>query len=85
MASSFGWLFVELKVKTTGLCMLLEGTAQIKSSDPDPLDTERFASASDYSKGENITPPKSQLQTIVTREKQRVGRDVLQHMSSCGR
>ena len=53
--------------------MLLEGTAQIKSSDPDPLDTERFASASDYSKGENITPAKAQLQTIVGREKQRVG------------
>ncbi|KAL0035916.1 hypothetical protein WJX77_007853 [Trebouxia sp. C0004] len=37
------------------------GTDQIKSSDPDPLDTERFASASDYSKGENITPAKAQL------------------------
>jgi len=28
--------------------MLHEGTAQIKSSAPDPLDTERFASALDY-------------------------------------
>ncbi|DBA86104.1 TPA: hypothetical protein ACH3X1_005623 [Trebouxia sp. C0004] len=51
---------------------LLRGTAQVKSSAPDPLDTERFASASDYSKGENITPAKAQLQTIIGREKQRV-------------
>ncbi|KAL0031182.1 hypothetical protein WJX77_008504 [Trebouxia sp. C0004] len=49
-----------------------QGTAQVKSSAPDPLDTERFASASDYSKGENITPAKAQLQTIIGREKQRV-------------
>ena len=41
-------------------------------ADPDPLDTERFASASDYSKGENLTPAKAQLQTIVRRDKQRV-------------
>ena len=65
--------------------MLVEGTAQTKSFDLDPLDTERFASASDYSKGENIAPAKAQLQTIIGREKQRVGLDVLQHMSSCGR
>ena len=43
----FGLLLVDLMVKTTNTCMLLEGTAQTKSS-PDPLDTERFASASDY-------------------------------------
>ena len=42
---SFGLLLVDLTVKTTHLCMLLEGTARIKSSDPDPLDSERFASA----------------------------------------
>ena len=46
---SFGLLLVDLTVKTTDLCMLHEGTAQTKSSAPDPLDTERFASASDYS------------------------------------
>lgn len=80
---SLGLLLVDLTVKTTDLCMLLEGTAQTKSSAPDPLDTERFASASDYSKGENITPAKAQLQTIIGREKQRVGLDVLQPMSSC--
>lgn len=82
---SFGLLLVDFTVKTTDLCMLLEGTGQSRSSDPDPLDTERFASASDYSKGENITPAKAQLQTIIGREKQRVWLDVLQHMSSCGR
>ena len=77
-------LLVDLPVKTD-LCMLLEGTAEIKSSDTDPLDTERFASASDYSKNENNPPAKAQLQTIIGRERQRVGLDVLQHMSSCGR
>ena len=41
---SFGLLLVELTIKTVDLCMLLEGTAQTKSSDLDPLDTERFAS-----------------------------------------
>ncbi|KAL0036505.1 hypothetical protein WJX77_010488 [Trebouxia sp. C0004] len=50
----------------------LGGTAQTKTFDLDPLDTERFASASDYSKGENIAPAKAQLQTIIGREKQRV-------------
>ena len=65
--------------------MLLEGTAQITSSDLDPLDTERFASASDYARNDNNPPAKAQLQTIVGREKQRVGMDVLQQMSSCGR
>lgn len=64
--------------------MLVEGTAQTKSFDPDPLDTDHFATASDYSNGENITPAKAQLQTIIGREKQRVGLDVLQHTSSCG-
>ncbi|KAL0023364.1 hypothetical protein WJX77_011404 [Trebouxia sp. C0004] len=63
-----------------------KGTAQIKSPDPDPLDTERFASASDYSKGENITPAKAQLQTIVGREKQRVAGEfepgTMKHTSS---
>ena len=77
-------LLVDLTVKTD-LCMLLEGTAEIKSSDLDPLDTERFASASDYSKNDNNPPAKAQLQTIIGRERQRVGLDVLQHMSSCGR
>ncbi|KAA6428922.1 MAG: hypothetical protein FRX49_01032 [Trebouxia sp. A1-2] len=48
------------------------GTAQTKSFDPDPLDTDHFATASDYSNGENITPAKAQLQTIIGREKQRV-------------
>ena len=64
---------------------MLEGTAQIKSSDPDidPLDTERFASASDYSKGDNITPAKAQLQTIIGCEKQRVGLVVLFHSKAC--
>lgn len=65
--------------------MLLEGATQIKSSDPDPLDTERFASASDYSTGDNMTPAKAQLQTIIGGEKQRVRLGVLQHMSSYGR
>ena len=54
--------------------------ADIKISDPDPLDTERFASASDYSKGENLTPAKAQLQTIVRRDKQRVRLNAL-HIS----
>lgn len=39
---------------------------------PDPLDTERFASASDYSKNDNFAPAKAQLQTIIGRDKQRV-------------
>jgi len=58
--------------------------ADIKVSDPDPLDTERFASASDYSKGKNLTPAKAQLQTIVGREKQRVRLKALHSVSSCG-
>ncbi len=65
--------------------MLLEGTGQFNSSVPDPLDTERFASASDYSKGKNLVPAKAQLQTIISREKQRVRLDVLQDMAFCGR
>lgn len=56
----------------------------IKVSDPDPLDTERFASASDYSKGENLTPAKAQLQTIIGRDKQRVRLNALHIMMSCG-
>ena len=83
-----GLLLVDLTVNTVNtadLCMLLEGTAQIKSSDLDPLDTEHFASASDYSKNDNHPPAKAQLQTTVRHEKQRVGLDMLQHISSCGR
>ena len=44
-----------------------------QSSDVDPLDTDRFASASDYSKGDNVMPAKAQLQSIIGRDKQRVG------------
>ena len=29
--------------------------AEMKSLDPDPVDTERFASASDYSKGRTLS------------------------------
>ncbi|KAL0039703.1 hypothetical protein WJX77_005632 [Trebouxia sp. C0004] len=64
----------------------VQGTAPAKSFDQDPLETERFASASDYSKGETITPAKAQLQTIIQREKQRVTGEfrpgTLKHTSS---
>ena len=73
IASRFGLLLVDLTVQPKSSLLI-----QI-------LWTERFASASDYSKGENITPAKAQLQTIIRREQQRVGLDVLQHLSSCGR
>jgi len=36
----------------------------IKILDLDPLDTECFASTSDYSKGENITPAKACIQLM---------------------
>ena len=82
---SFGLLLVDMTETTTDLCRLLEGTSRVTSSDPDSLHTERFALASHYSKGENITPAaEGQLQTIIGHEKQRVGLNVLQHMSSCG-
>ncbi len=48
-------------------------TAVGKASDVDPLDTDQFGSASDYSKSENITPAKAQLQSIIARDKQKVG------------
>ena len=58
--------------------------AGIQSADPDPLDTERFASESDYSKGDNFTPAKAQLQTIIGRERQRVSLGVLHTVLLCG-
>lgn len=59
--------------------------AEIESLDPDPLDTERFASASDYSKGENFTSfaARAQLQKNIRQNKQRVRLDVLHVALSC--
>ncbi len=73
--ASLSCTLCNINVSTAAPALL---AAEIKSLDPDPLDTERFASASDYSKGENLTPAKSQLQTIIRREKQRVRLHALQ-------
>ena len=69
-------------VHAAPLVCLLAGLALCDESS-DPLDTERFASASDYFKGENRTPAKAQLQTIVRRDKQRVRLDALHTALSC--
>ena len=68
----------------TSMSLAVPALLDIKISDPDPLDTEHFASASDYSKGENLTPAKAQLQIIIGCDKQRVRLNALHIMMSCG-
>ena len=78
--ASLSCTLCNINVSTAASALL---AAEIKSLDPDPLDTERFASASDYSTGNNFTPAEAQLQTIIVRNKQRVRVHELQIALPC--